>query len=352
MTTQAAIHQAVEERRDEMLAFFKDFLAIETENPPGRNYPEGAQFLSEFMDDRGYDVTIVDVPNDVVETYYPDRTSYPRVNVIGDKGNGHGPNIHFTGHFDVVPAGKNWTRDPYNPIIEDGKVYGRGASDMKSGIVARLFALDALEDVINLNGTITQSMTVDEETGGFTGLGYLVKEGYLSPDNVDYCIYTECFDSSRICLGHRGVLKFRVTAYGEKAHGCMAHDGQNAIMAMHEFLSQIDTYQDELYTRTTDLPVTPDESNRADIQRTSFQINVRQRFIESLSPTNLLMWLDQRFMSLWKRRKTLLGHHLNMRKLCMPNRQAFLRPAPSPRRIQIIFLISMKRLIQSSHPDP
>ncbi|MFB6253509.1 MAG: ArgE/DapE family deacylase [Halobacteriaceae archaeon] len=268
MTTQAAIHQAVEERRDEMLAFFKDFLAIETENPPGRNYPEGAQFLSEFMDDRGYDVTIVDVPNDVVETYYPDRTSYPRVNVIGDKGNGHGPNIHFTGHFDVVPAGKNWTRDPYNPIIEDGKVYGRGASDMKSGIVASLFAIDALEDVINLNGTITQSMTVDEETGGFTGLGYLVKEGYLSPDNVDYCIYTECFDSSRICLGHRGVLKFRVTAYGEKAHGCMAHDGQNAIMAMHEFLSQIDTYQDELYTRTTDLPVTPDESNRADINVT------------------------------------------------------------------------------------
>jgi len=111
-------------------------------------------------------------------------------------------------------------------------------------------------------------MTVDEETGGFTGLGFLVNEGYVSKANTDYCVYTECFDSSRVCLGHRGVLKFHVTAHGETAHGCMAHDGRNAIMAMQAFLASVDEYEDKLHERPTELPVTPPESKRADISVT------------------------------------------------------------------------------------
>jgi len=275
MVAKQELYDAVEEREDEIVAFMREFLAIETENPPGRNYREGAQFLADAMADRGYDVESVEVPEDVVAEYYPDRIDEERVNVLGRKtGDGRdsetdGPDIHFTGHFDVVPAGEDWSYDPYEPVVEDGRIYGRGSSDMKSGIAASLFAIDALEAAgVDIRGSVTQSMTVDEETGGFTGLGYLVDEGYVSRENTDYCVYTECFDSSRICLGHRGVLKFHVIARGEKAHGCMAHDGANAVMAMNDFLTRIAAYEEELHSRTTDLPVTPPESQRADISAT------------------------------------------------------------------------------------
>ncbi|KZN23009.1 hypothetical protein A4G99_15915 [Haladaptatus sp. R4] len=267
MVTKQAIYDEVDDRRGEIVSLLSSFLEIQTENPPGNNYREGASFLDTVLSKRGYDVELIDVPENVVERHYPERSHLERVNVLGQKAFGDGPNIHYTGHYDVVPAGEDWTRNPFDPTIEGDRIYGRGASDMKSGIVASLFAIDVLEAVdAELEGSVTQSMTVDEETGGFTGLGYLAHEGFL--DGTDYCVYTECFDSSRVCLGHRGVLKFKVVTHGRKAHGCMAHDGINAVSTMNDFLTRIEEYRTKLHQRTTDLPVTPSESQRADISVT------------------------------------------------------------------------------------
>ncbi len=281
MVTRDEIRGAVESQREDGIQFLKEFLEIETENPPGERYREGAGFLQDHLESRGYDVSLLDVPESVVEEYYPERTEHDRVNVLARMGEQDGgPDIHFTGHFDVVPAGEDWTRDPYEPTIEDGKLYARGASDMKSGIAASVLAVDALTELgVPIEGSITQSMTVDEETGGFTGVGELVREGHISQENTDYCVYTECFDSSRICLGHRGVLKFRVVVHGEKAHGCMAHDGQNAITAANDFLSRIDEYEAELHQRTTDEPVVPPESKRADISATMLDAGYSENVI-------------------------------------------------------------------------
>ncbi|MFB6210150.1 MAG: ArgE/DapE family deacylase [Halobacteriales archaeon] len=281
MATPTAIYDAVDAREAAIIAFLTEFIEIASENPPGRQYHEGATFLETALDERGYDVETVDVPSSVVAEHYPERTEHPRRNVLGHKaGDVDGPAIHFTGHFDVVPAGKDWTREPYDPVVEDGRLYGRGASDMKSGIAASLFAIEALDAAgVPIQGSITQSMTVDEETGGFTGLGYLVEEDYITAENTDYCIYTECFDSSRVCLGHRGVLKFRAITHGDQAHGCMAHDGANAVMAMHDFLDRIETYRADLHDRTTDLPVTPPESRHADINTTMIDAGYSENVI-------------------------------------------------------------------------
>lgn len=286
MVTKEAIYAAVDERRDDLVDFLSEFVALDTQNPPGKNYREGAEFLGNAMADRGYDVEYVEVPEAVVAEHYPDRADRERVNVVGRKGSlagtdardpdatadVEGPHVHFTGHFDVVPAGEDWSRDPFDPVVEDGKLYGRGSSDMKSGIAASLFAGDALEAAgVSLDsgvGSFSQSMTVDEETGGFTGLGYLVDEGHVAQHNTDFCVYTECFDGSRVCLGHRGVLKFSVTATGAKAHGCMAQDGVNAASALTDFLGRIEEYRRDLHGRTTDEPVTPESSKRADISTT------------------------------------------------------------------------------------
>lgn len=281
MASRQAIYDAVDDREDDIVAFMREFIRIDTENPPGRNYRAGATFLADAMAQRGYDAEQITVPEAVVAEHYPDRTDHERVNVLGRKtADADGPDIHFTGHFDVVPAGEDWSCDPYDPVVEGGRIYGRGSSDMKAGIAASLFAVDALEAVgVDIRGSITQSMTVDEETGGFTGLGYLVDKGYITQENTDYCVYTECFDSTRVCLGHRGVLKFHVTANGEKAHGCMAHDGANAVMAMQDFLARIDEYRDDLHSRTTDAPVTPPDSRNADISATMLDAGYSENVI-------------------------------------------------------------------------
>lgn len=268
MVTKETLYQTIDDSREEIVSLLCELIAIEAENPPGRRYAESVKFLADAMETRGYDVERVPVPEEIVAEHYPDRTTHPRENVVGYLGDVEEPSIHFTGHFDVVPAGEDWTTDPYDPTVEDGRIYGRGASDMKSGLVASLFAVDALAAADAIEGRITQSMTCDEETGGFTGLGYLVDQGYVNRETADYCVYTECFDSSRVCIGHRGVLKFRVTTHGRTAHGSMAHDGENALMAMNDFLSRIGDYREQLHQRTTDLPVTPAESQRADISAT------------------------------------------------------------------------------------
>lgn len=269
MVTREEIHGQVENLRGDGLAFLSELLEIETENPPGENYRACAEFLGGELSARGYDARLLEVPESVVAEYYPERTDHERVNVLARMENGReGPDVHFTGHFDVVPAGEDWSREPYEPHVEDGNLYARGASDMKSGIAASVLAADALAELDALRGTITQSMTVDEETGGFTGVGELVREGHISRENTDYCVYTECFDSSRVCLGHRGVLKFRVVVHGEKAHGCMAHDGHNAVAAANDFLSRVEEYRATLHDRRTDEPVVPPESRRADISAT------------------------------------------------------------------------------------
>ena len=175
-----AIAEAIADREHEMVEFLREFVAIDAENPPGRRYTDSVDFLADAMDGLGYDVERVGVPDEVVAEHYPGRAGYDRENVLGRRGSGNGPDVHFTGHFDVVPAGEDWSHDPYTPTVEDGRLYGRGSSDMKSGIAASPFAAEALAALDAVEGTITQSMTCDEETGGFTGLGYLVEEGYLT----------------------------------------------------------------------------------------------------------------------------------------------------------------------------
>ena len=79
--------------------------------------------------------------------------------------------MHLNGHFDVVPAGDGWTVDPFGGVVHDGRVYGRGACDMKAGIAAAIYAAEALRRAgIALPGTLEVSGTVDEESGGLAGV--------------------------------------------------------------------------------------------------------------------------------------------------------------------------------------
>jgi succinyl-diaminopimelate desuccinylase len=175
------------------------------------------------------------------------------------------PLVHLNGHFDVVPAGGGWTLDPFGGIVKDGRVYGRGACDMKAGIAAAVFAAEAIRRAdIPLAGSIEISGTVDEESGGFAGVAWLAQQQRLSASNTDAVIIPEPLNVDRICIGHRGVYWFEIETTGRIGHGSMPFLGVNAIEHMGIVLERLRTdLGARLATRTTAVPVVPPGARHA-----------------------------------------------------------------------------------------
>jgi succinyl-diaminopimelate desuccinylase len=254
-TAEDAVLGRIESMADEMCAFLSELIRIPTVNPPGENYPACAQFLGSKLKEFGYQVEYVAAEG------RPEHTQqYPRINVIGRlAGLAARPLLHFNGHFDVVPVGNGWTREPFGGERADGKIFGRGSADQKSGIAASFFAVEALRRCgIRLAGTIEQSGVVDEESGGFAGMAYLAQKGLVHRDRTDYVIITEPLNVDRVCLGFRGVYWFRVTTKGRSGHGSMPFLGVSAIDHMAKFLNTlVNELKPKLAQRCSVMPVEP-----------------------------------------------------------------------------------------------
>ena len=263
VSVQDAICRSVETISDEMISWLQDLIRIPTINPPGENYIAGADFIGRKLKQFGYDTHYI-----AAEGMAEHTPEHPRVNVLGRiNGSQPRPSLHFNGHFDVVPVGAGWTVDPFGALLRDGKLYGRGTSDQKAGIAASIFAIEAIHRAgFRLHGTIEQSGSVDEESGGFAGVAYLAKHGWIGKDKTDYVIITEPSDVDRVCLGHRGVYWFKVTTHGRIAHGSMPYLGISAIDHMAEFLHGVThELKPALATRKTSVPVEPPGSRYASI---------------------------------------------------------------------------------------
>src|SRR5262249_14949779 len=132
--------QAVEAAADEIVAFTRDLIRVPTVNPPGELYEDCARLIGDRLSRCNFTVEYH------AANGRPEHTPpYPRVNVIGSRRGQHArPLVHLTGHFDVVPAGGGWTLDPFGGVVRDGKIYGRGACDMKAGMAAAVYAAEAI----------------------------------------------------------------------------------------------------------------------------------------------------------------------------------------------------------------
>jgi succinyl-diaminopimelate desuccinylase len=171
----------------------------------------------------------------------------------------------LNGHLDVVPAGEGWTEDPFGGTVKNDRIYGRGSCDMKGGIAAAVYAVEAIRRAdIELDGTVEISGTVDEESGGFAGVAWLAEQGRLHASRTDYVIIPEPLYVDRICIGHRGVYWFEVTTRGRTAHGSMPFHGVNAIGLMGLLLDRVHReLQPKLAARTTAMPVVPEGARHA-----------------------------------------------------------------------------------------
>jgi succinyl-diaminopimelate desuccinylase len=248
--------RAIESKSDDLVALTADLIRFPTVNPPGEVYRPCAEYLGERLKRRGFEVTYVRA-----EGTPGDCEKYPRINVVGRRdGEGKGPCVHFNGHLDVVQTGAGWTVDPFAGLVKDGRVYGRGACDMKGGLAAAVIAVEALLDSgAKLPGVLEISGTVDEESGGYGGVAYLAERGWFTSPRVDHVIIPEPLNVDRVCIGHRGVWWAEIETHGRIAHGSMPFLGDSAIRHMSAVLER---FEHELYPalakRRSNMPVVPD----------------------------------------------------------------------------------------------
>jgi len=290
--------RAIEDRTDELVALTVDLIRFPTVNPPGEAYTPCAEYLARQLKARGYGVEFIrgeGAPGDT------DR--YPRTNIVARfDGRSAGQTVHFNSHIDVVEAGDGWTVDPFAGVVRDGRVYGRGACDMKGGLAASIVAADAFMAVNpDFPGAIEISGTVDEESGGFGGVAHLARLGYFSKPKVDHVIIPEPLNKDRICLGHRGVWWAEIETHGSIAHGSMPFLGDSAIRHMGAVLH---AFEEELFpaldARQTRMPVVPEGARRSTMNINSIHGGQTEDFYPGLPspnvPDSCRMVIDRRFL--------------------------------------------------------
>lgn len=290
--------KTIEDRVDDLVELTADLIRFPTINPPGEAYRPCAEYIGERLRKRGFSVEYIRG-----EGTPGDSDRYPRTNVVARlDGGSPGPTVHFNSHIDVVEAGDGWTVDPFGGVVKDGRVYGRGACDMKGGLAASIIAAEAFMDVYpDFPGAIEISGTVDEESGGFGGVAYLAGKGYFSKPRVDHVIIPEPLNKDRICLGHRGVWWAEIETRGEIAHGSMPFLGDCAVRHMGAVIA---AFEQELFPaldrKRTSMPVVPEGARRSTMNINSIHGGQTEDFRPGLPSPNVPDWcrltIDRRFL--------------------------------------------------------
>ncbi len=221
--------------RDHLVEFTRALVRIPSVYDPDRGLDESrvAELVAAQMTSFGWTPEI-----DVVE---PGRPNVVAV-VEGDR---PGPTLMFEGHTDVVTEGDpdSWSVDPFGAELRDGRIWGRGSADMKGGLAAMLFAVDALQRSGSFPGRIVLAALVDEE-GMMAGAKDFVARGRAG--GVDGVICCEP-EGGEVCHVAKGALRLRVDLRGVMAHGAMPFQGRNPNRAVGEVLRALVDVEQRLH---------------------------------------------------------------------------------------------------------
>jgi acetylornithine deacetylase/succinyl-diaminopimelate desuccinylase family protein len=204
---------------DDALALLTELIAQPSENPPG---DEGAcaQFLSSFLVKHGVACHLVEV-------------APRRPNLYASIG-GPGPTLVLCGHLDTVPAGAGWTRHPFKGTLSAGRVYGRGACDMKAGLAAMTSALLAIKrSGVLRHGSVALHAVIDEEVSS------LGARKAAADHCADWVIVGEPSSGQVLATGN-GQLNFEILFHGKAVHSSHPEDGRNAIHDAAAFISLVE----------------------------------------------------------------------------------------------------------------
>jgi succinyl-diaminopimelate desuccinylase len=228
----ARLLERIESDRDVLIDFLRDFIRCASPNPPG-DTREASAHVRRLLDRHhvGYRVIApqATMPN-IVATFAGGRA---------------GRHLALNGHIDVFPVGggEGWTQDPWGGALVDGRIYGRGACDMKCGTTASIFTFLYLHELREeLHGRLTLSAVSDEETFGPWGARYLFEH---HPEVIgDCCLNGEPSSPWTVRFGEKGPLWLEFTVRTRGAHGAYTHLSPSAIAVAAKIIGELEQLQD------------------------------------------------------------------------------------------------------------
>lgn len=212
---------------DELVRLTQELVRIASYFPGPGEQPV-VDFLEPYLQARGFTTTVQEV-------------APGRPNLIADLGQGPGGLI-LEGHTDVVTHGNpdQWTMPPYEARIVDGKIYGRGACDMKGGLAAAIVAAQAVRQVLGEpRKTLRLCIPCDEE-GLMIGIKAFIRAGYA--EGFAGAIICEP-EENQVCLWQKGAMRVWVRFQGKMAHGAMPYAGANPIPSAARFIVELGKLQ-------------------------------------------------------------------------------------------------------------
>ena len=222
-------------------------VSLDTDSNEKKNYDKCCRLISDEAKQLGLDAQILDgktvLKND----------ERPRPNVVVTLDKDSDTTLILVTHYDIVPPGGGWAHDPFKVIVEDGKAYGRGASDDKSAIVACLAALARLKEDASADINVKLLVTCDEEVGGEAGIEYLIDNANVRGDAA------LIIDSGPefVSCGASGVIWGKVKVKGKQGHAGYPHKAVNAIDEAIKIILSLKEYKKKLSSRKSKLAPPP-----------------------------------------------------------------------------------------------
>lgn len=216
----------------EQIAIFKKLIQTPSENPGG------------YEEDMALEIQrILKIEGIASELKYVDDKRPNLYAVL--EGEKPGKTVIYNGHLDTVPTGNNWVHDPFSGYEDENNlIYGRGTADMKSGVAAMLYAAICLKRMGGpKQGRLILFFNVDEEVSN-KGMEQFLKEDI----DIDYAIISEPTDLN-VCIGHKGVGRYKVRTRGVAGHAAFVEDPDNAIEKMNKLLPSIFEYGHQIKTQ-------------------------------------------------------------------------------------------------------
>jgi succinyl-diaminopimelate desuccinylase len=248
------VFSAVEQKRDRLISLLRDLIRVPTVVPPGNNYAALVDLVEPLFKKLGFTTKRVVVPEKYIKAI-PYPLEGPRINLVATREHGKKEAVTIYAHMDVVPIEEPWTKDPFAGVVEDGKLYGRGACDMKFGIAGMLVALEVMDELhLEPHFNLVCTLCTDEEIGIYPGIYHLAKEGYVK----GHVLNTELGTQMPIDMaGVAGMVDVTVRTKGRSCHSGMNFLGVNAVEEMVPILTELLQLKKEVERRESKVPLIP-----------------------------------------------------------------------------------------------
>ncbi len=243
----------LESRTEETIKTLDDLVRIPTQVPPGENYEKAVDFLAERFASLGFETEKLIMPRELFEKKNPRLLHLrgERANLSAVKDIGAPKTLLINTHLDVVPASNNWSVQPFECTIRDGRIFGRGVADSKGGPAALLTVLSAMKELdIEPEYNLNIALTTDEEMGPYSGLCYLADLGKLK---ADYFLSMDG-DSDDITIGSNGNVDWQIDIFGKSYHSGSSFLGVNAIEKSIPVMNELMELKAKIEKRRSNVP--------------------------------------------------------------------------------------------------